>query len=92
MKIVRDDEETTATEVPVYDPSKKYTWHQDAQFIISGNEFGMLLNSLRGIVSTPEARVIIHAADAANAIEAIMAKSVESGLVVEYSEQQVNIN
>lgn len=86
MQIVKDDE-TGASEVPSYDPSKKYTWHQDAQFILSGNEFGMLLNSLRGIVSTPEARVILRAADAADAIESIMARSVESGLVVEYSEQ-----
>ena len=86
MHIVKDDE-TGATVVPAYDPSKKYTWHQDAQFILSGNEFGMLLNSLRGIVSTPEARVILRAADAADAIESIMAKAVESGLVVEYPEQ-----
>jgi hypothetical protein len=86
MQIVKDDE-TGATVVPGYDPSKKYTWHQDAQFILSGNEFGMLLNSLRGIVSTPEARVILRAADAADAIESIMAKAVESGLVVEYPEQ-----
>jgi hypothetical protein len=55
--------------------------------VLSGNEFGMLLNSLRGIVSTPEARVILRAADAADAIETVMARNVESGLVVEYQEQ-----
>lgn len=86
MHIVKDDE-TGASEVPVYDPSKKYTWQPDSQFVLSGNEFGMLLNSLRGIVSTPEARVILRAADAADAIESIMARAVESGLVVEYPEQ-----
>ena len=86
MHIVKDDE-TGASEVPMYDPTKKYTWQPDAQFTISGNEFGMLLNSLRGIVSTPEARVILRAADAADVIESIMAKSVESGLVIEYPEQ-----
>jgi hypothetical protein len=47
----------------------------------------MLLNSLRGSVSTPEARVILRAADAADVIESVMAKSVESGLVIEYPEQ-----
>jgi len=86
MEIVKDNE-TGATVVPAYDPSKKYTWHQDAQFTLSGNEFGMILNSLRGIVSTPEARVILNAANAADFIESVMAKSVESGLVVEYQEQ-----
>jgi hypothetical protein len=86
MHIVKDDE-TGATVVPAYDPSKKYTWHQDAQFTLSGNEFGMILNSLRGIVSTPEARVILNAASAADVIESVMAKAVETGLVIEYPEQ-----
>jgi len=86
MHIVKDDE-TGASEVPVYDPSKKYTWQPDSQFVLSGNEFGMLLNSLRGIVSTPEARVILNAASAADVIESVMAKAVETGLVIEYPEQ-----
>jgi len=87
MKIVRDENETSATEVPQYDPRKKYTWSPDTQFILSGNEFGILLNSLRQIVSTKEAQVILRAADAADVIENLMAQSVASGSVIEHPEQ-----
>jgi hypothetical protein len=86
MQIVKD-EQTSATEMPVYDPRKKYTWSPDETFTLTGNEFGLLLNALRGIVSTPEARTIIRAADAADVIEHVMAKSVEAGIVVEHPEQ-----
>jgi hypothetical protein len=87
MQIVRDEEQTSAVEVPQYDPRKKYTWSPDTQFTLSGNDFGILLNSLRQIVSTKEAQAILRAADAADVIETLMAKSVASGSVIEHPEQ-----
>jgi hypothetical protein len=87
MQIVKDEEQTSATEVPQYDPRKKYTWSPDTKFVISGNEFGILLNSLRQIVSTREAQVILRAADAAEVIENLMAESVANGNVLEHPEQ-----
>ena len=87
MQIVRDEDGTSATEVPQYDPRKKYTWTPDTQFTLSGNDFGILLNSLRQIVSTKEAQVILRAADAADVIENLMAQSVASGSVIEHPEQ-----
>lgn len=86
MQIVKDDE-TSATEVPQYDPRKKYTWSPETQFVISGNEFGILLNSLRQIVSTREAQTILRAAEAAEVIETLMAESVANGSVLEHPEQ-----
>jgi hypothetical protein len=87
MQIVRDEDGSSATEVPQYDPRKKYTWSPDTQFTLSGNDFGILLNSLRQIVSTKEAQVILRAADAADVIENLMAQSVASGSVIEHPEQ-----
>ena len=87
MQIVRDEDGSSAVEVPQYDPRKKYTWSPDTQFTLSGNEFGILLNSLRQIVSTKEAQVILRAADAADVIENLMAQSVASGSVIEHPEQ-----
>jgi hypothetical protein len=55
-------------------------------FTISGNDFGMLLNALRGIVATPEAARILMAADAANILEEQMAKGVAEGTIVEIKE------
>ena len=70
-------------EAPSYDPSKKYTWTPTDEFVLSGSEFGLILNALRSIISTPEASRILLAAEANDAIENIMAKSVEAGVVTE---------
>jgi hypothetical protein len=69
-----------------YDPNKKYTWTNDDQFVINGSEFGLILNTLRAILSTPEAAKILLANEANNVIEAKLAQAVESGVVVEAPE------
>ena len=32
-------------EGPKFDPTKKYTWPRDSQVVISGEEFGAILNA-----------------------------------------------
>lgn len=86
MQIVKD-EETSATEVPMYDPRKKYIWSKDAVFPISGNDFGLLLNTLRAVISTEQAQIILRAADAAEVIEQMMARGVAEGVITEHTEQ-----
>ena len=71
-----------------YDPNKKYTWSQDDQFILSGGEFGLVLNALRAILNTPEAAKILIANQANNVIEGALAKAGEAGIVNEAEEAQ----
>jgi hypothetical protein len=71
-----------------YDPNKKYTWAQEDSFILSGSEFGLILNTLRAIISTPEAARILLAAQAAESIEGTLARAVENGIVKEAEEAQ----
>jgi len=71
---------------PKFDPNKKYTWSQDESFALTGGEFGLLLNSLRAVVSTKEAQTILLASKAADLIEELLAKSVENGVVKEITE------
>lgn len=73
----------TAPQGPKFDPTKKYTWHQDVNFTISGNDFGLLLNTLRSITSTKEAQTIILANEAADVLEKTLANGVEAGIIVE---------
>jgi|688.fasta_scaffold00112_51 hypothetical protein len=73
-------------ETPTFNPNKKYTWSQDTQFSLSGGEFGFLLNSLRAIISTPEAQTILLANKAADIVENLLANSVKEGIVVEIPE------
>lgn len=69
-----------------YDPSKKYTWTPNDQFVLTGEQFGLILNSLRGIISTPEAGKILLAAEANNSLEQVLAQAVEAGVVKEVPE------
>jgi len=66
-----------------YDPSKSYTWTPQDVFELTGEEFGAILNTIRGVISTPEALRILQAADANNVIERLMVRSVEAGVVKE---------
>jgi hypothetical protein len=75
-----------------YDPSKRYTWTPNDQFTLSGEQFGLILNSLRGVISTQEAGRILLAAEANNALEQVLANAVESGVVKEAPEEQQQSN
>jgi len=70
-----------------YDPNKKYSWTPEDSFILSGGEFGVILNTLRAILSTPEASKILLANQANTIVEATLAKAVEAGVVKEAPEE-----
>ncbi len=84
MEIVKDEQ---AQQQPSYDPSKKYTWAQDDLIVISGGEFGVLLNALRAIISTPEAQKILLADRANEIVEQAFARAVENGVIKEAVEE-----
>jgi hypothetical protein len=71
-----------------YDPSKKYSWTPEDTFTLNGSEFGLVLNSLRSILNSQEAAKILIANQANTAIEEVLAKAVESGVVKEAPEEQ----
>lgn len=81
MQVVKD-EPTQVT----FDPSKKYTWSSDTTFTLSGNEFGVLLNTIRAVLSTREAQIVMMAAQASDSLDAIMADQVAKGNIVEVQE------
>lgn len=77
-------------EGPVFDPKKKYTWNSDIAVVLTGAEFGQILNSLRAITSTPEAIALFRAAEATVAIEDVLARNVNNGNIVEAQEAPKN--
>jgi hypothetical protein len=83
MEIVKDQQQGGVS----YDPNKRYRWTPEDQFVVSGSEFGVLLNALRAILHTPEAQRILLADKANEIIEATLAKAVESGIVKEADEE-----
>jgi hypothetical protein len=70
-----------------YDPNKKYTWGNEDKFVLSGGEFGLILNTLRSILSTEEAARVLMANRANEVIESLFQKSVEEGVIKESIEQ-----
>lgn len=72
----------------VYNPSKKYTWKPEDEFVLKGEEFGLILNAIRSILNTPEAAKILLANQANQAIEGVFAKSVENGVATEVKEDE----
>jgi hypothetical protein len=76
---------------PVYDANKKYSWSADDSFIFSGGEFGVLLNSLRAILNTPEAAKILLANQANTLVEKALATAVENGVVKEAEEVEQTV-
>ncbi len=77
-------------ETPKFDPTKKYAWSPETSFTISGNDFGLLLNTLRSITSTKEAQTNLLAHDAGDVLEKTLANAVEAGVVVEAPEVPKN--
>jgi len=79
-----------AAETSVYDPNKKYTWTPEDAFVLSGNEFGVLLNTLRAILGTAEAQRVLLADRANSVIENAFGRAVELGVAKEVVEEEQN--
>lgn len=68
---------------PKYDPAKKYRWEPGSNFLLTGEEFGLILNSLRAILNTPEAQKILLAEKASHSIDKALSRAIEVGIVKE---------
>ena len=79
MEAVKESQELK----PSFDPNKKYRWGQEDEFVVSGGEFGLLLNALRAIIATPDAQRILLAEKANEVVENVLTRNVENGLVRE---------
>jgi threonine synthase len=66
-----------------YDPTKSYKWTPDDSFILSGGEFGTILNAFRAVLSSQEAQKIIAVERANDLLEGVLKKAVEDGIAVE---------
>lgn len=83
MQIIKDEEETQATVLPTFDPSKKYQWTPETTFAMNGQEFAMILNTLRGLLSTEFVQLILSTPAVSEAMEKLLKEAVEDGRAVE---------
>ena len=70
-----------------YDPAKRYTWTPEDVFEISGQDFGLILNTVRAYLSSEEAARFQLMMKANEVIEKLMIAGVEADIVKEVIEE-----
>lgn len=68
---------------PQYNPLKQYTWDPEAKFELTGAQFGLWLNTIRGILSTQESMQVQQAMQCNETIESLMVVGVANGMIKE---------
>ena len=66
-----------------YDPAKRYTWTPEDTFTLTGQQFGLILNTVRAYLSSEEAARFQLMMQANEVIEKLMIQGVESDTVKE---------
>jgi hypothetical protein len=72
-----------------YDPAKRYTWTPEDTFTISGQDFGLFLNTVRSYLSSEEAARFQLMIKANEVIEKIMVSGVEADIIKEVVEESI---
>ena len=70
-----------------YDSAKKYTWTPEDTFTISGQDFGLILNTVRSYLSSEEAARFQLMIKTNDVIEKIMIAGVEADVIKEVVEE-----
>jgi len=66
-----------------YDPAKRYTWTPEDTFTLTGQQFGLILNTVRAYLSSEEAARFQLMMQANEVIEKLMIQGVEADIVKE---------
>ena len=69
-----------------YDANKKYTWTPEDTFTLTGQEFGLILNTVRAYLSSEEAARFQLMIQTNQVIEKLMITGVESDVIKEVLE------
>ncbi len=71
-----------------YDPNKRYTWGPDSKFELSGQDFGLILNTVRTFLATEEAGKYQLMMRTNEIIEKLMKEGVTNEVIVEAPETE----
>lgn len=66
-----------------YDPAKRYTWTPEDTFTLTGQQFGLFLNTVRAYLSSEEAARFQLMIQANEVVEKLMIQGVEAGSIKE---------
>jgi len=66
-----------------YDPKKQYQWKEEDVFEVKGNQFGLMLNAFRSILSKPESQEVMLLMRAETEMTKVLAEAVNKGKISE---------
>ena len=66
-----------------YDPAKRYTWTPEDTFTLTGQQFGLFLNTVRAYLSSEEAARFQLMVQANEVVEKLMIDGVEADIIKE---------
>ena len=72
-----------------YDPAKRYTWTPEDTFTLTGQQFGLILNTVRAYLSSEEAARFQLMMQANEVIEKLMIDGVENDTIKEVVEDTI---
>ena len=67
----------------IYNADSRYTWTPEDTFTLSGQDFGLILNTVRAYLSSEEAARFQLMIQTNQVIEKVMKQSVEDGIIKE---------
>jgi len=70
-----------------YDPAKWYTWTPEDKFTLTGQQFGLILNTVRSYLSSEEAARFQLMVQTNQVIEELMIQGVEADIIKEVVEE-----
>lgn len=73
---------------PTFDPNKRYNWEPDAEFTMSGRDFGYILNTFRMVMSSQQSQLLHMVEKAASKMDFILIQAVEAGIAKEVPEPE----
>ena len=72
-----------------YNPSSRYTWTPEDTFTLTGQQFGLILNTVRAYLSSEEAARFQLMVQANEVIEKLMIDGVENDTIKEVVEESI---
>lgn len=75
------------TPSPVFSPEQSYSWQADDTLSISGLELDVLNKTFDEILSSPIAKPVLMALEGKKAVNSILRKNVEAGIILPAEEK-----
>jgi hypothetical protein len=66
-----------------YDPNKQYKWEETDEFVMDGNQFGLMLNAFRSFLAKPESQEVMLIMKAEAEMTKLLTEGIEAGVVRE---------